>query len=253
VCPATGNVDLTNAPKLTVIYRYRLALLPGHDVTNVAKQIETALQSALLDGACIDNTGNGALAVSPEPSDLPGSTCEQSGERVDNILSLIPDTTQTKQDSTPGSDFDAITTCYTVAGRATLIISDDSILDTAGLYCKALESIRAYIASGALVALVDGVQAIESPLLSRILPSLCGLIPDVANSNSANDEQRRRLVDISSALEKPASTFVATQHVSDNGNYFGYSVFGFVFVASVMAVVYTKFRNVKVTIQLSHN
>jgi hypothetical protein len=201
-------------------------LLPGYQIEAVTSEIETYIQSALLDGACIDNDGNGAYAISKEPVDVPGSQCEQSDDGAeDGLLSTLLDLV------TPD------TTCYTVAGRATVIISTESILNTANIYCTALETIRSYISSGTISDLVPGVYSIGSPLLSRIIPALCNAIPDYDNRKLSSNE--RRVADIQTAVDQ--SIVVNALQVSDNGSLYGLGFFGFLVIAgAIMAIVYPR-------------
>jgi hypothetical protein len=173
-CPAIDSQSIQDAPQLTIIYRYRLAVLPGYDISSITSQIEALFHTVLLNGVCTDDASTGALAVSPGPPDVAGSACEQREERRE----AIADSMTILQDKVSADATEIETSCYSVAGRATLLISVNGILDTANLYCTALESIRSSIAGGSVLDAVEGIDAIESPLLGSIIPALCSLLPD---------------------------------------------------------------------------
>jgi hypothetical protein len=195
-------------------------VLSGYDVSDITSQIESILQSVLMIGVCADSTGDGALAVSPEPADMVGSSCESNGNA--------------DRPDAQSSAADAMTTCHTIAGRATLVISSDTALDTAGIYCRALESIREYVASGALVALIDGIDAIETPLLARIIPALCNLLPD-------ENQNGRNLAQISSAFDEPTSPAIPNDS-SNHGTAYSVIALGCLVVGSVFAIVFERRR-----------
>jgi hypothetical protein len=65
---------VTETADVTVLYAYKLELVPGARVLAVTRSIEALLHTVLIDSLCSsDNTV--VVGVSPRPLDVPGGTC----------------------------------------------------------------------------------------------------------------------------------------------------------------------------------
>jgi hypothetical protein len=163
-CASSEIINYDELTEITVLFGYRFTVRPGFRETLITRHIEQALQSVLIDQVCVDSTGSGAMAISPEPDDIPSAFCD---EDVSNV--------------SYGNS-----TCHSVAVRTNLLIPSESPAEMAEIYCKTIEVLREYIGSGDLIGIVDGVDTIEVFAGTEIIPEFCALVAEVVKENNQN-------------------------------------------------------------------
>jgi hypothetical protein len=74
-CAAPNTAAVTETADVTVLYAYKLELLPGTRVLAVTRSIEALLHTVLIDTLCSSsNNDTTVVGVSPRPLDVPGGT-----------------------------------------------------------------------------------------------------------------------------------------------------------------------------------
>ena len=63
--------------------------------------------------------------------------------------------------------------CYIIAGRFELLVGVDSIADVNSVYCKFLETTRAYFMSSDIMEQIREVTSINSTIASSLVPNFC--------------------------------------------------------------------------------
>lgn len=174
-CPTSETIKYEELSEMTVLYGYRFTVREGVRESFVTRQIEQALQTMLIDEVCVDSTGAGALAISPEPDDIPSAFCEG--------------------DNMPSGN----STCHTVAVRTKLMLATELTSEMAELYCKTIEKMREYIASGELIGLIDGLETIQEFNGADIIPDFCSLVVEVTNEDESNVTTTGATVDTDSS------------------------------------------------------
>jgi hypothetical protein len=72
-CAAPATTGTTETADVTVLYAYKLELLPGARVLAVTRSIEALLHTILIDSLCRSSDAT-VVGVSPRPLDVPGGT-----------------------------------------------------------------------------------------------------------------------------------------------------------------------------------
>lgn len=163
-CPTSETIGYTDMTQVTVLYGYKFTARPGYLVSLITRQVEQAIQTELLEEVCVDSTGAGAFAISPEPDDIPSAYCDDASGS-----------------STEGNSNK--TSCHLVAVRTNLLIAADTPTEMADTYCKTIDTIQALISNGTLTTSIDGIETLEVYASSDIIPMFCSDSTSASKSN----------------------------------------------------------------------
>lgn len=125
--------------------------------------------------------------------------------------------------------------CYVIAGRYQLLIGIDWIVGANSVYCKFLESTRAYIQSGDIVGQIPEVISINSTIIDTLVPNFCSYQTTLSASQGS---------DIDKSPKNPMSARTAVP--------IAIGLFA-ILVAAATIFVYTRYRTTSTDIDIDPN
>lgn len=168
-CPNMGRD--ADAPTRDILYAYRLELIEGDtELADVIVAIENRLQVELTSGTetvcnATDMYLEDVIAVTADPLDIPAAVC--------GVF------TETTGDGA----------CSFISGRMRIALAPDGVGDPmveAGVYCRTLDLIRAFLDSGIIEEEMPEVAMVRSTILDQLVPSFCSVL--MPNETIAMDE-----------------------------------------------------------------